>query len=406
MRVIPFPSPRMSPEDALALARIEAALDGDGTGAEADLWRELRADVRALPEPIDPAFASALEQRVRVPDPPAGTPRRLGEALARRRGPVLAVAASLVAILVAVLAFGVSTSSRAPQEAVAPAAGPLIGGDRMGPRSSAGGSGKAAENGPVVREAQLEPRAGEKATAESPSSAAGAAGEAPGEASGRLQQLGASLTLSAGNEGVQGIADRVGRATVVAGGFVQSSRVQVQNGSPGEASMTLVVPSAKLQAMLAHLERIAAVRAESQSLQDITSEYHAAGAHLSAARAERTALLRALANATTAASVESLHARLAEASREIAAAERQQASVSHRASQAQVEVTVLGQVHHGGGSTLDRGLHDAGNVLTVTLAVLVVAAAVLVPLGLLLAVALTGGRWWRRQRRERVLGSG
>ena len=156
--------------------------------------------------------------------------------------------------------------------------------------------------------------------------------------------------------------------------------------------MTLVLPSAKLQGTLARLERIAAVRGESQSLQDITSEYDAAGARLSAAKAERAALLRALANATTAAAVESLHARLAEASREISAAERQQASVSHRASQAQVEVTVLGPVHHGGGSTLGQGLHDAGKVLTVSLAVLVVAAAVLVPLGLLLAVAMVGGR--------------
>lgn len=391
MKVIPFPSSRMSPEDELALARIEAALDGDGTGAEAELWRELRADVRALPEPLDPAFAAALEQRVRAPRRPQRSPRTLGVSLARRRGPALALAASLIAVLVAVLAFGVSSSSREPYEA-APAARPLVAGDEMRSRN--------------YKREEGEPRVSEKGTPESSSSAAGSAGEAPGEVSGRLQQLGASLTLSAGNEGVQRVADRVGRATVAAGGFVQSSRVQTQNGSPGEASMTLVLPSAKLQGTLARLERIAAVRGESQSLQDITSEYDAAGARLSAAKAERAALLRALANATTAAAVESLHARLAEASREISAAERQQASVSHRASQAQVEVTVLGPVHHGGGSTLSQGLHDAGKVLTVSLAVLVVAAAVLVPLGLLLAVAMVGGRWWRRQRRERVLGSG
>ncbi len=407
MRVIPFPSSRMSPEDELALARIEAALDGDGTGADAELWRELRADVRALPEPLDPAFAAALEQQVRAPGPPAAPRHRLGTALARRRGPVLALGTALAAVLIAVFAFGVGASEHAPRHRVS----------SLGRAESApAAAGPARTSGSVEEPSHVhglpssapELEAGDRqGTLGSSSSATGATGEAPGEAGGRLQQLGASLTLSAGGEGVQRIADRVGRATVAAGGFVQSARVQTQYGSPGEASMTLVLPSDKLQGTLARLERIAAVRAESQSLQDITSEYHAAGARLSAARAERAALLRALAKATTTAAVESLHARLAEASREISAAERRQASVSHRASQAQVEVTVLGQVHHGGGgSTLGRGLHDAGKVLTVSLAVLVVAAAVLVPLGLLLAVAMVGGRWWRRQRRERVLGSG
>ena len=138
MKVIPFPSSRMSPEDELALARIEAALDGDGTGAEAELWRELRADVRALPEPLDPAFAAALEQRVRAPRRPQRSPRTLGVSLARRRGPALALAASLIAVLVAVLAFGVSSSSREPYEA-APAARPLVAGDEMrSPKLQAG----------------------------------------------------------------------------------------------------------------------------------------------------------------------------------------------------------------------------------------------------------------------------
>ena len=253
----------------------------------------------------------------------------------------------------------------------------------MGPRnrSSAVGSRHVAENGPAF--AQPNPRRREGDAESAPSVTAGAAGEAPGEAGGRLQPR--CLPHPVGGERRRpGVADRVGRATVAAGGFVQSSRVQAQNGSPGEASMTLVVPSAKLQGTLAHLERIAAVRAESQSLQDITSEYHAAGVRLAAARAERAALLRALANATTAAAVESLHARLAEASREISAAERRQASVSHRASQAHVEVTVLGRSITVAAPRWAGVFTTPGRCSTVSLAVLVVAAAVLVPLGLLL----------------------
>lgn len=398
MRVIPFAPPRMSDADARALAEIEAALDGDGTGTEADYWRELRADVRSLSEPLDPVFADALRQRVSAPRHPARSRRGLAAAVAHRRGVALAFASSLAAVLVAVFAFGWTTSNSPQPHGLAPAA--------------AGPARIVEEAGPVAPgvEASHRHRAG-KAEAEvvaGGSAASGAAGveEPAGEARGRLQHLGASISLGGGAEGVQRVADGVGRATVANGGFVESSRVQTQQGSAGEAFLTVVLPSAKLQATLSQLERIAPVRAENQSLQDITAEYHAAVSRLAAARAERSALLRALASATTPAAIESLHARLAGAAHEISAAEHQQASVSHQASQAQVEVTVLGEAHNAGGGTLGRGLRDAGKVLTVSLAVLVVAVAVLIPLTLLLVAFALGGRLWRRQRRERVLGSG
>jgi len=405
VRVIPFGPPRLSPEEELVLAQLEAALDGDGTGPQAEYWRELRADVRSLAEPVDPAFVHALEHHVRRPVQPARSPRTIAAALARRRGIALAAAASFTAVLVAVFAIGVPTSDHPGERVPASVAGPAEKAPSHIHGAKAGGSEverRAEDMGPR-RADQLGP------AEPAPSSAAASAeapGEAPGEAGGRVQQLGAALTLSAGGEGVQRIADRVGHATVAAGGFVQSARVQTQQGSPGEALLTLVLPSAKLRSTLAQLERIAPVRAETQSLQDITSEYRAAAGRLASARAERAALLRALARATTQAAIESLHARLAAAADQISAAERQQASISRRASRAQVEVTVLGQAHHAGGSTLGRGLKDAAKVLTVTLAVLVVAVAVLLPLSLLLVVLMGGGRLWRRQRRERVLGSG
>ncbi len=402
MKVIPFGPPRMSDADAQELARIEAALDGDGTGIEAEYWRELRADIRSLPERVDPAFAQALRQRVRAPEQPARTPRGLAAVVARRRGAALGLAASLAAVLIALFALVGQSSNAPPTHApVSAAAGPE---HSFKPAedtvNGASASGAAAGAGPVQSEKAAQAVQGPRL----PSSAAGS--EEPGGGGGRLQHLGAAISLGGGGEGVQRVAALVGRTTVAAGGFVESSRVQTQQGSQGEALMTLVLPSAKLQATLSQLERIAPVRAETQSLQDITAEYRAAASRLAAARAERTALLRALARATTAAAIESLHARLAGVAHQISSAEHRQASVSRQASQAQVEVTVLGEAHHAGGGTLGRGLRDAGKVLTASLAVLVVAAAVLVPLGLLLMAFVIGGRFWRRQRRERVLGSG
>jgi hypothetical protein len=50
-------------------------------------------------------------------------------------------------------------------------------------------------------------------------------------------------------------------------------------------------------------------------------------------------------------------------------------------------------------------VHDAGRVLTVTLVVLLVAAAVLLPLGLLLLAGFSARSAWRRRLRERALDS-
>jgi hypothetical protein len=71
-----------------------------------------------------------------------------------------------------------------------------------------------------------------------------------------------------------------------------------------------------------------------------------------------------------------------------------------------VEVTVLGDAHAASeGLTLHRGLHDAGRVLTVALVVLLIALAVLVPLGLVLLALLGARRVWRRHEREQALGA-
>jgi hypothetical protein len=71
-----------------------------------------------------------------------------------------------------------------------------------------------------------------------------------------------------------------------------------------------------------------------------------------------------------------------------------------------VEVTIVGNAPaQREGLTLHRGLHDAGRVLMVALIVVLIAAAILVPLALVLA-ALVGARGtWLRYRRERALSS-
>jgi hypothetical protein len=422
MRVIAFPPRRASGVDAAALAELEAAFDGDGSGPEAEAWRELRADVRSLSEPIDPAFRSSLEQQLRgtreQPARGAGRASRWlhGAGAGRRR--VLALGAAL-ALLVALVVAGAELSSGGTHgqagtsvEAAGPTAAPSAkthsaktnGELQPVPSGKTQGTLHGAEAQSTAPKVQAAP---EQSVAGAAQSSAASSGEAPGERSGRLQQLSAAISLGAQSGGVQALADRVGQLAVAVGGFVESSKVELQHGSAGEATLTLKLPSARLANALARLQRLAPVRAETQELQDLTGSYDALAGRLSAARAERDALLRALARAQTAAALESLHQRIAQADGEIAALERQQASISRSASQAQVEVTVLGEATHttrsSGGLTLGRGAHDAGHVLSVSLAVALIVLAALVPLALLVGLLALGGRGWRRQRRERVL---
>jgi hypothetical protein len=218
-----------------------------------------------------------------------------------------------------------------------------------------------------------------------------------------VQQLGASISLSATPSEVQTVADRVSRLAVSDGGFVQSSHVNVGQRT-GEANLMLSLPSAKLSAALAALGQLAPVHAESQSLQDITNTYDAARQRLSDATAERQALLRALSKATTEGQIDSLRERLSQARGAVTQARSALGAVSQHASTAEVEVTVLGDAHAGSEAlTLHRGLHDASRVLVVTLVVLLIAAAILVPLALLLLALVTARRAWRGYWRERVL---
>jgi vacuolar-type H+-ATPase subunit H len=219
-----------------------------------------------------------------------------------------------------------------------------------------------------------------------------------------VQQLAASITLGGTPQNLQATSDRVAQLTVRDGGYVQSSNVQVQQQGASEATLALRLPSARLAAALAAIGRLAPVRAENQSLQDITGAYNAAHQQLSDAEAEQRALLRALAAASTEAQVDSLHARLAASRAAIARAQSSVNSISARASTSEVEVSILGDTRAGSeGLTLHKGLHDAGQVLLVVVIAILILAAVLVPLALLAAGVAGARRTWRRYQRERAL---
>jgi hypothetical protein len=379
MRIVPFPAGPGADPDERWLAELEAALSGEAEGPTADGWRELRADVRAMAPAMDPAFHERLREELE---------RRVVRPAWLRSRTALISGGLATALAVVVAVVLVTTPSRPGQSAQrGPAAA------RSTPASGRG----AVESATSAPRAPFAAVGGEEG---SPRAAAGTVSAAPG----RVQQLAASITLSTTASGVQDAADGVARLAAADEGFVESSHVQIQQQGPSEAMLMLRVPSARLGAVLASIGRLAQVRAESQSLQDITDAYSAARQRLSDAEAERQALLRALAAATSEGQIASLRERLLQSRGTIAQAQSALHSISQRASTSEVEVSVLGDAPvRSEGLTLDRGLHDAGRVLVVAATVLLIAAAALAPLALVL-LALAGlARAWRRRRREHAL---
>jgi hypothetical protein len=279
------------------------------------------------------------------------------------------------------------------------------------PSSSAGGAGPSIVRSSPATVTRSPSTGAGGAVSAAPAEAAGAtssaavpAAPAGASAPGRVQQVSASLTLGTTPSNVQALSDQVGQLANRYGGYVQSSNVQVQQTGASEASLALRLPSARLGAELAAIGRLASVRAENQSLQDITDSYNSARGALSDAVAERQALLRALAAATSEGQIASLRERLSEARGAIARAQAAFNAVAHRASTAEVEVSILGDARaEPEGLTVHRGLRDAGHVLLVTATAILISAAVLVPLALVGMAVAGARRAVIRHRRERAL---
>jgi hypothetical protein len=431
MRIISFPGgEESSPSEETWLAELDAALCDQAEGPAADSWRELRADVRSLASPASPEFMQSLEREfARPPVDPVRPVRRFPWLRARRSPPgvpsaprvpsaqrgvgrlrvlgrpqLAGVVALIAALLVAVAVVGVGGSGAPGRSA---SVQPVAAGPSHSAPSVTGAKAAPSKVVPELDRAdQLGPSAGPYSSSASAASAASAAGAtgAAAAAPGRVQQLAASVSLSASPASVQTVSDGVSQLAVRDEGFVESSHVQVQQHGSSEATLTLRLPSARLSAALAAIGRLAPVSSESQSLQDITNTYDAARRRLADATAERQALLRALAKATTEGQIDSLHERLSQADGAIGQDQSSLNAVSQRASTAEVEVTVLGSAQASSeGLTFHRGLHDAGRVLTVAAIVLLIAAAVLVPLALVIAALAGALRAWRRYSRERAL---
>jgi hypothetical protein len=362
----------MTSPEALELEAVDAALAGRYVAPEhaelAELALLLRDD---RPEPA-PTWVTHLDRRVEARFPVRAKPPRFG--WLRHAAPAFGVTALLVGlVLAAVLAGGGSDDS---------------GSGGGGSSSSAGSSaGDTASSGAAEQAAPIQGRA--------------APGLVPGNRQ-RSVERSASITLAAPRRQIDKVAAEIGNVTADLGGFVARSSVTSSSGG----SLQLRVPSDKLDTTIQRLSKLAKVRELSRNSQDITSQVVSARERLNDARAERKSLLTQLANAVTVNETESIRARLRIVSREIASARNSLRRVDNRARSADVAVTLVtarGGSEAAGAWTPGDAWHDALRVLEVVAGVLLIAAAVALPLLIAALLGWLARRGVMRRRRERAL---
>ncbi len=223
----------------------------------------------------------------------------------------------------------------------------------------------------------------------------------------RYVERSAQIVIATPPRDVDRAAAKIIAVTDDLGGFVVSS--QITSGSSGE--FELRVPSSRLQRALSRLSAVGKVRERSQGSQDITGAVVSVNERLKDARTERRSLLRQLAKATTVNQTESIRQRLRIVSGQIAAAKRDLRSVKRRASYSTISVQLLADRRAGSSASDDDSSgwtpgdawRDAGRILEVSAGVLMIAAALALPIGLVALLLWLAMRQAAQRRRERAL---
>jgi hypothetical protein len=390
--------PPIDDETVAALEAIDATLHGEPVDPDLAALAELSLILRdERPQPT-PWFLSALDARVAggFPAAPRTSARPVG---LRRRvwwgaGSALAGVAAVVLVLVAVhLGSGGHSGP-----------GVTAGASRVSSNSFASSSAAAAA---------AASGSGSGSGADVPSAKVPAHPPAPPTGRGRDLTQSAQLTLRARAGRIDGVAQQVFDVVGLERGTVQGSHVLDRARGTGSARFTLQVPSGRLQATLTRLSSLhgATVTSRADASADITGAVNTTAGRLAAAHALRRSLLAQLAAADTATLAGRLQASLRRNESVIVADETSLARLHVKVTDSTIDVVVTAPAvaarrprRSTGDFSIHRGLHDAGRVLVVTAGVALIVLAVLIPLGVLVAIAAWAWALTLRRRRNGALG--
>jgi hypothetical protein len=212
------------------------------------------------------------------------------------------------------------------------------------------------------------------------------------------------IALKTDTNKVRDVSDQAVQITESSGGVVRSSNL-TEERTMAVAVLELSIPTRELDSVLDQLTDLATVKSLNEGQIDITRPFVSAHDRLADARAARTELLTALGNAPRDEEVEAIRGQLKDARREISRAEAAFDKVARRARTSQVSLRVEGTPggDDDGSWSLGDAADDALGALKTVAGVLLIAAAILAPIGILVALIALIALRLRSRRRERAL---
>jgi Domain of unknown function (DUF4349) len=196
-------------------------------------------------------------------------------------------------------------------------------------------------------------------------------------------------------------------AVHAANGIVLHSSTVEGSAGKAHAEFDLLIPSAKLADALAAFSGIDEVRSRHEATADITAPTVDIGEHLQDSRARIDGLLAQLSGAETESEREIVEAEL-DAERHRGASLRSRLANLHRRTSfsrlsLRIETGASSSTDEGGAWGIGDAFHDAGHILAIAAAVVLVALAVLGPIALIALLAWLAQRAWVRRERQRAL---
>jgi hypothetical protein len=189
-------------------------------------------------------------------------------------------------------------------------------------------------------------------------------------------------------------------------GYVRQSNVSSGGPGQGGASFDIRVPSANLANAIAALSGLGHVRSENNTTNDVTDQFNSLQSSLANLRAERASLLKQLARASEGQEEARLKDRLRYVDAQISQEQGALGALGNRINYTAVAFSLTPEAaapsKH---SELTPGAaaRNAGKILEAALAVLVLAAAALLPLGFITLAAWVVIGSTRNRLREQAL---
>lgn len=388
----------MDPVAERELEALDRALTGLPVDEDMKGLAELVSDLRETRPGPDPDWAAELDVQAaagfRGRRRGTGASARLkGWLGSLRLGQVLAPAGALATLaVVAVVGVSVTADDRDTTSGGAGTAAPMMLSEDESPAAAESAQPPAAGSANDIDTFELPPPG-------VPANAGIARG-----AKKRLQDRSAVLTLKTDTTGVREVSDEVIQITESAGGVVLSSNL-TESDTRSTATLELAIPTRELDTTLDRLTDLATVASLNEAAQDITKPFVSAEDRLKDAEAERDRLLDALSEAEDGPEAESLRAQLKLARNEIARARAQFENIARRARLANVNLTIKGTPD--GSDDGNWGLGDAADdaleALKTVAGVMLVGAAIVLPILALIAALIWLGTAARRHAREKTL---